>query len=285
MSKYGIPYKGRKSKIAEEILTELPGGKRLVDLFGGGFAITDCALRKFPKKWERFYYNDINPLLPALINDAIHGKYSLDNFHPEWISRDDFHRLKEKDGYVKWIWSFGNNGNDYLYGRKNEEYKRKAFKFVVDGEESDITEGIELKSTGIHERRLEWMHKVKENKRNEPLERIQALERLQSLCQLESLSRLESLLEPLSHIDYHDYKHKDGDIVYCDIPYEDSVNKDSDYGGGFNHEEFFRWANQQPYTIYYSSYTKGTVIWQKKVVSVMNSSAGAVYRMETLFEI
>lgn len=33
---YGIPYKGSKSKIAKEILRELPSGKRLVDLFGGG---------------------------------------------------------------------------------------------------------------------------------------------------------------------------------------------------------------------------------------------------------
>lgn len=35
MSKYGIPYKGNKSKIAEEILAQLPAGHRLVDLFGG----------------------------------------------------------------------------------------------------------------------------------------------------------------------------------------------------------------------------------------------------------
>lgn len=35
MSKYGIPYKGNKSKIAEDILNQLPSGKRLVDLFGG----------------------------------------------------------------------------------------------------------------------------------------------------------------------------------------------------------------------------------------------------------
>lgn len=280
MSKYGIPYKGNKSKIAEEILTELPSGKRLVDLFGGGFAITDCALRKFSRKWERFYYNDINPLLPALIEDAIHGKYSSENFHPEWISRDDFERLKGTDGYVKWIWSFGNNGNDYLYGRKIEEDKRKAFKFVVDGEESDTTEGIELESTGIHERRLEWMHKIKRNKRIVPIERIQSLEHLQSLTQLESLTRLESL----TCLDYHDYKHKDGDVVYCDIPYEYSINK-SDYGGGFNHKEFFQWAKEQPYTIYYSSYTKGVVMWQKKIRTVMNSASGGVYRMETLFEI
>lgn len=55
---YGIGYVGSKSRIAKDILTALPAGRRLVDLFGGGFAITDCALREFPDKWKYFYYNE-----------------------------------------------------------------------------------------------------------------------------------------------------------------------------------------------------------------------------------
>lgn len=101
MSDFGIPYKGSKSKIAEEILVELPMGKRLVDLFGGGFAITHCALVNYSYKWEKFVYNDINPLLEPLIKDAINGKYNPETFDYKWISREDFYRLKETDGYVK----------------------------------------------------------------------------------------------------------------------------------------------------------------------------------------
>ena len=33
---YGVPYQGNKSRIADIIINILPGGKRLVDLFGGG---------------------------------------------------------------------------------------------------------------------------------------------------------------------------------------------------------------------------------------------------------
>jgi ParB-like chromosome segregation protein Spo0J len=33
---YGIPYQGNKSRIADRIISVLPEGKRLVDLFGGG---------------------------------------------------------------------------------------------------------------------------------------------------------------------------------------------------------------------------------------------------------
>lgn len=33
---YGVPYQGNKSRIADRIISVLPSGKRLVDLFGGG---------------------------------------------------------------------------------------------------------------------------------------------------------------------------------------------------------------------------------------------------------
>lgn len=35
-SYYGVPYQGNKSRIADIIISILPSGKRLVDLFGGG---------------------------------------------------------------------------------------------------------------------------------------------------------------------------------------------------------------------------------------------------------
>ena len=37
---YGIPYKGSKNKIAENIIAQLPPAKHFYDLFGGGGAMT-----------------------------------------------------------------------------------------------------------------------------------------------------------------------------------------------------------------------------------------------------
>lgn len=37
-SHYGVPYQGNKSRIADIIINILPGGRRLVDLFGGGWS-------------------------------------------------------------------------------------------------------------------------------------------------------------------------------------------------------------------------------------------------------
>ena len=67
MSKYGIPYMGSKDKIADDILSVLPRGKRFVDLFGGGFAMSHAAL--LSGKYEQVFYNEINPLLPQYVGE------------------------------------------------------------------------------------------------------------------------------------------------------------------------------------------------------------------------
>ena len=51
LMRYGIGYQGSKNGIAEQIIAHLPAGRRLVDLFGGGFAISHCAL--LSGKWEK----------------------------------------------------------------------------------------------------------------------------------------------------------------------------------------------------------------------------------------
>lgn len=69
--RYGITYQGSKNAIAEDIIRILPSGKRLVDLFGGGGAISHCAA--LSGKWQKVIYNEYNPLLVDLIKKAING--------------------------------------------------------------------------------------------------------------------------------------------------------------------------------------------------------------------
>lgn len=47
---YGISYQGGKSRIAEAIVGALPAADVLVDLFGGGGAVTHCAA--LSGKWK-----------------------------------------------------------------------------------------------------------------------------------------------------------------------------------------------------------------------------------------
>ena len=47
---YGVGYVGSKNTIAADIVNILPKGNRLIDLFGGGGAITHCAT--LSNKWN-----------------------------------------------------------------------------------------------------------------------------------------------------------------------------------------------------------------------------------------
>lgn len=125
--RYGIPYKGSKNSIAEWIIAELPEAETFVDLFMGGGSVTHAAM--LSDKYKKFIINDIDERMPKLFIDCIHGKYTLEN-HQEWISREEFFKKKDADAYIALIWSFGNNGKDYLYSKEIEPFK-KAYHYAV----------------------------------------------------------------------------------------------------------------------------------------------------------
>ena len=115
---YGTPYKGSKSRIAPWLIEHLPENETFVDLFAGGCAATHAAM--LSNKWQSFIANDISDV-PQLFADAINGKYAEET---RWISREDFCKLKDTDPYVKQCWSFSNNGENYLYAREVEPWKK-----------------------------------------------------------------------------------------------------------------------------------------------------------------
>ena len=335
--KYGITYQGSKNAIAEKIIEFLPSGRRFVDLFGGGSAISHCAV--LSGKWQKVLYNEYNPLLVDLIKRAINGDFKNEK---RWISREDFFKLKEKDGYIKYCWSFSCAGINYLYSKEIEHWKKALhyarvlgdtslfaeFGIKTDGNRNDIQKNKEeykrkyigwylknvlnsqadfeklrdnlqgkikkqkeelrlylcdaleksgLKKSDIDRRlntqmsghwfgRSQWQFPTREfyNKMREflplkdydevygyaeLLQSLESLQRLQSLQSQESLERLQSL--EVKQGSYLDYVYKEGDIVYCDPPYEGTRNYDKT---DFNHAEFYDWVASRPYKVYFSSY-------------------------------
>lgn len=264
---YGVPYQGNKSRIADGIIKVLPGGKRLVDLFGGGGAITHCAL--LSGKWESYLYNDLNEMITGLFIDAIYGKYKNER---RVITREDFENLKNSDAYVKYIWSFGNNGTGYLWGKEIEEIKCTACHALMDD--------------SLNERRLAYMHYVKmlkkrlSNNRLEPIERLQSLEHLQGLQQLEALQRLE-----VCNMSYEVYEYHPGDIVYCDVPYEViGKAKCEDYGVKFDSLAFYEWVKTRPYQVFFSSYEISDESFYKIKIKTVQSLIGANTNGKTVNE-
>ena len=161
---YGLPYMGSKNKLAEEIVNFLPQKKVLVDLFGGGGAISVRASQS--GKYEKIIYNELNSLISETFQKAINGEYKNER---RWVSREDFEKMKKTDGYVAICFSFSNNCNTYMYGPKIEPYKRAYHYAIVFDDfrpfnelfDDETTEKIKKSVEGItdlKERRIKFSH-------------------------------------------------------------------------------------------------------------------------------
>lgn len=283
MAKYGIPYQGSKSGIADSLITFLPSGKRFVDLFGGGAAMSECAIKS--GKYKSVYYNELNPLLCDLIKRATSGEFNYDVFKPEFISREEFAKLRDNDGYIKWIWSFGNNGKNYLFSKEIEPQKRSLHNYVVFGVKdgfikahfNDIDKYVIGKD--IRKRRLLLRRYMQMKKARRPHMELQQLEQLERLQQLERLERLE-----INCGSYLDYEYQDGDVVYCDPPYKGTEGYNQ---AKFNHKEFYDWVASRPYQVFFSSYKisdkRFKMIWAKSKMNLMGGASGQFKNYECLY--
>lgn len=246
-----MPYRGSKNKIAQWVISNLPAGDTLVDLFAGGCAVTHAAL--LSGKWNHIVANDIGDA-PKLFMDAVHGKYSNEK---RWISREDFHRLKDSDTYVSLCWSFGNNRRDYLYSKEIEPWKKALHYARVFGDTSLLRKfGIksdgsskDIKPNNEEYKRLysQWLgHQVK-HKRLYDLDHLARLENLERLQNLEGLQRLEGLQS-----DYRDVQIPPNAVVYADPPYKRT--NCTGYKCDFDNKAFEKWLSEVPFMVVVSEY-------------------------------
>ena len=297
--KYGVSYKGSKSKIVDKLAEVIPyrGIDNFYDLFAGGCAVTHKMYLE--GRYKHYYANDIDGRALRLFCDGLKGKYANET---RWISREVFFNLKDCDPYVSCCWSFGNNQRDYLYSRAIEPYKKACHYAIVFGDFAllkdlypDVGAACEITLNGIvdiHERRIKFrsvigcklaersntglMRLSQENDvdRLESLERLERLQSLESLERLERLERLQSLesLERLESFEYSvsDYKAveiKPNSVIYADIPYISTNTYDgtSSVVQPFNHEEFYDWCCKQKELVliseYYMPADRFTKVW------------------------
>ena len=248
MANYGIPYMGSKNTIAYKIIDYLPKANNFYDLFCGGCSITHCAM--LSKKWQNIYFNDIDGDMPKLFLDSIKGKYKNEK---RWISKEDFNKEKDKSAYIRCVWSFGNKGTNYLYGKEIEPYK-KAYWYAVMYDDFSLLWSLginipKVKAKNYKEKRLAIGRELKRLKKNSRDQALERLERLQSLQSLEALERLQSL--QMFTKSYDEVPIKENSVVYCDIPYENTAEYVND---GFNHKKFYDWAYNQKELVVISSY-------------------------------
>ena len=263
---YGLPYKGSKNLIATKVLEHLPSAPVLVDLFCGGCAIAHAAL--LSGKFEKVVINDIEGGVSQLFLDATQGKFKNET---RWISREDFFRLRETDSYVRYIWSFGSNGRDYLYSKHIEPYKKALHYAVFFGDFDELHRSCPLVAddaekalqgiTDRKQRRIEiGMAIAAALKAKATIEDIEtnplylSVRRNKSSARLQSLERFQRFGSLERYItDYRNVELPDNSIVYCDPPYANTNH----YGlnrSKFDNDTFWEWARHCKQPVFISEY-------------------------------
>lgn len=265
--RYGIEYKGSKSRIAKEIIEILPSGDRFIDLFGGGGAVSHCA--SLSGKYKEVIYNDLNPSIYSLVKDTFTGKYTKDKFLFEWVSRDLFNKERMENPVIRWCWSFGCDRLYYLYSKEMECIKESVYKAIVNKEYSTVF--LELTnnlipfgdSVDLTVRKSEWSTFCRTMLKTPDKYRVESLERLLSLYSFTLLNNIS-----FTNTTYLDYEYRDGDIVYCDPPY---CGKRQDAYKGFDSKQFIEWARKIPcYISEYSMPEDFSTLYSKNVQNNAN---------------
>lgn len=324
---YGLPYMGSKNMIAKYIVDKLPAGKRLVELFCGGCAISHCSILQ--GKYSEYLLNDIDPRPAKTFVKALNGGFKNET---RWISREDFFKLKDEDDYVRLCFSFGNRGNTYMYNTQLEPYKKAIHMAVVFNDWGEVhalmpevAEYCEqeckhletsmdrrkrfnyaiaeaLKKTGrpelidsnplykaitkkgSHHPTLVSLNSLQSLESLERLKSLQSLERLERLKSLKSLQSLESPAIELTAKAYDEYEYRDGDVVYCDPPYEGQAPYP--HAPGFDSSSFWAWVHTRPYPVYVSESNAPedfVKIWSKERPTVLSRNGSTGKREEALF--
>ena len=242
---YGLPWQGSKSRIAKWVVSNLPSGDVLIDLFAGGCAVTHRAIES--GRWARVVANDICEG-PEMFADAVAGEYGG---YATVCTREGF--AETDDPMAKLLYSFGNNRQTYLWSRDIEPLKVAVSRM--------------LSAPSLHERRMayrsefvpalcDYIQRVgpeafvdgetpkRKHGRAKACESLEGLDRVQSLEGLDRSGRLET-----SKLDYREVPVPDGAVVYADPPYRGTSGKGGDYGMEFDFDAFDGWLESAPFMV------------------------------------
>ena len=274
---YGLPYKGSKSRIAQEIMEHLPPANTLYDLFAGGCAITHAAM--FSGKYQRVVANDVKPY-PQIFANALAGEYRDET---RWISREDF--FKTDDALIKLLFSFGTDCRTYIYAAGEVENYKKALHYaIVFRDYSLIADyGYDLtpidSEPDIQQRRLmayDIINAANNDGRAvhlEHLERVARLQNLERVARLQNLERVARL--QISQQPYNEVVIEPDSIIYLDPPYAGTNGYGKKKISDFDSAALYAWIEQQKVPVYISEYEmpedRFECIWETKINSTLNA--------------
>lgn len=131
---YGLPYMGSKNSIAKNLIKQLPRAENFYDLFCGGGSMAHRAA--LSGKYKHIYCNDLTVAV-EYVERARRGEY--DN-RCQWVDREQFIKNKNNDIFLAFMWSFGNNGQRYMYGKHIEPFKKRLHFAYIENDNSLLKE-------------------------------------------------------------------------------------------------------------------------------------------------
>lgn len=185
-------------------------------------------------------------MITSFFLDAVKGEIKDEK---RIFSRKEFFDEIERNALAKYIWCFNQGGKTYIFGKDSENENQQAIKMLI--------------SEDLEERRLNYiafislvekMNPASIHKLSRASDIFQRLKRVHDLESLKNKGFLEKV--EVKNISYEDFIPEEGDVIYCDIPYEiENKGKCNQYNDdSFDNLKFYEWAKNQKEQIFFSSY-------------------------------
>lgn len=249
---YGFCYKGSKNCLANDIVDLFPEAETLYDLFAGGCAVSHCAIQR--SKFKNVVASDV-------LGTAFLFQKMLAGDVPnimEWLDKKDFDKRKREDLFVRFMWSFGYNGIDYLYGKNKAEWKKALHLAIACKDYSLLQEKFSISLRyldALEDQSIE--NRYKQAKRTQPFIADFRLENLTRAFRVKRIAETKSSCTFVSmQKDYRDVKIASNSIIYCDIPYANTrpYTQTVRKSDAFDKEAFCEWALKQDNLVFISEY-------------------------------
>lgn len=230
----GLPYKGSKNTIANQIVAQFPRAHSFLDACCGGGAVLEAAY--LSGKFERVEGIDIDDGIITLLNAVFRDFGKIDYEHKQLVTAERYKeavrsRATLEDAVDRFIASFGFNGYDYQWGEKRRHLKYLAHQAMtlptLDGRRTAFHSFIRdlMKSGAVEGDR--WSIELSEIKNLGHTEQATNLCRLQKVEQAMFLAARDNRTElGISKKSMFDMDYSPYDVIYFDPPYADTKGYD-----------------------------------------------------------
>ena len=259
-----LPYMGSKRRIVSGIYQVIkarhPEANILVDPFCGGFSVSEY----FMARGFEIIASDYDKYVVALLNRILSGGLKERDVS-RFMTREVFERVKSRPdlyedwyvGYAGAIWSFGNQGSQYIYGRSVEGHKRAAHDLIVNADGAAMGKIKGVPASVIKMIARQPNRHVRRRAAKSASQQVPSVAKyLNRLEHLERIERVEAMPTGPTVLcgDYSEVDIPEGAVVYCDPPYKGTAEYRVD---GFDSDRFWSWVRDISKTnpVYVSEYS------------------------------